>query len=235
MAAFAAMRLLPTMFVLALCNRSSPSLGVSLTPALPAAPRLRWSTTEGGREERAERESITASASWYEEVSHTVGPEAMTSSGSPTTSDSTSPTTVAGYAAAASCPPLTSDRCLRTVFSCCIEAPARTSALVAASLSASEIPATGSVSKAEPPPLTSTIIVSPSPAFVASSTAFVVPDSEPSSGMFPAAPVTISDLNPSCFASSLDWQMTTPPRSTSPSFFSAPRAIRKLALPKAMR
>eukprot|EP00961_Rhodomonas_salina_P240436 3248424-Rhodomonas_salina.1 len=38
----------------------------------------------------------------------------MTSSGSPTTSDSTSPTTVAGYAAAASCPPLTSDRCLRT-------------------------------------------------------------------------------------------------------------------------
>ena len=55
-------------------------------------------------------------------VSGTVGPEAMTSSGSAMTSERMSATTLAGCAAAANCPPLTADKCLRTVLSCVIDA-----------------------------------------------------------------------------------------------------------------
>ncbi len=72
----------------------------------------------------------TASASAYVEVSGTVGPDAMLSRGSPITSERTHDTTCAGYAAAASWPPLHADMCLRTVLSSWMVAPHRCSACV---------------------------------------------------------------------------------------------------------
>ena len=62
---------------------------------------------------------------WWDRA--TVGPEAMTSSGSPTTSDRMRLTTGAGPASRARPPPLICDRCLRTVFSSTMVAPQRRS------------------------------------------------------------------------------------------------------------
>ena len=58
----------------------------------------------------------------------------------------------AGNAAAASRPPLTADRCLRTRFIVPIGAPDRSSAVLIACLSAKVIPGAGSASSDEPPP-----------------------------------------------------------------------------------
>ena len=71
----------------------------------PASARRR----RGARARRARRRSASGSGA--------VGPDAMTSSGSPMTSESASVSTVAGQAARASSPPLKRERCLRTAFS----------------------------------------------------------------------------------------------------------------------
>jgi hypothetical protein len=84
--------------------------------------------------------------------SGTVGPEAMASSGLPTTSDRMRLTTVAGRARRASWPPLSAERCLRTAFVSTMVAPQRRSAPVIACLSASETPPAGRGINAEPPP-----------------------------------------------------------------------------------
>ena len=74
--------------------------------------------------------SSTARASAKVEASGTVGPEAMTAGSSPGTSEITRVTSRAGWAAAASRPPLMADRCLRTVFISPIGAPERSRARV---------------------------------------------------------------------------------------------------------
>src|SRR4051794_6026114 len=60
--------------------------------------------------------SSTARASAKVDASATVGPEAMMAGSSPGTSEMTSVSTRAGWAAAARRPPLMAERCLRTMF-----------------------------------------------------------------------------------------------------------------------
>ena len=85
-------------------------------------------------------------------LSGTVGPLPMTSGESPGTSLISNVTTFAGAHIAASLPPLTADRCLRTQFISPIAAPLFSSARFTACLSASVSPAAGAASSAEPPP-----------------------------------------------------------------------------------
>ena len=85
-------------------------------------------------------------------MSSTVGPEAMRSKGSPSTSDMISAMSQPARHARASPPPLMRLSCLRTVLSCSIFAPAALKCRVTASLSASLIPTTGAGRSAEPPP-----------------------------------------------------------------------------------
>ncbi len=59
--------------------------------------------------------------------SATVGPDAMVPGSSPGTSEMSSVTTRAGYAAAASRPPLIAERCFRTVFISPMVAPEESS------------------------------------------------------------------------------------------------------------
>ena len=96
--------------------------------------------------------SSTASAASGVERSSTVGPEAIRSSGSPSTSEMISDTSRPARHARASPPPLMRLSCLRTVLSCSMFAPAALRCRVTASLSASVIASTGAGSRAEPPP-----------------------------------------------------------------------------------
>jgi hypothetical protein len=105
----------------------------------------------------------TAQASAQVLRSGTVGPLAITSSGLPTTSLSTSVTSVAGLAARASWPPLTRLICLRRQLIALIVAPHASSASVVACKSARVRPA-GASSSAEPPPDSNTITRSSAPA-----------------------------------------------------------------------
>src|SRR3990170_191009 len=89
------------------------------------------------------------------------GPEAITDGSSPGTSDRSSDQTVAGCAARASNPPLTSERCLRTVLNDAMSAPARRRRRDVSAFSSAVIPPTGADSIAEPPPETRAITRSP--------------------------------------------------------------------------
>ena len=104
-------------------------------------------------------------------VPGTVSPLAMVPGSSPGTSLITSVTTRAGYAAAASRPPLMADRCLRTAFITPIGAPHASRDAFTACLSASVMPGPGSAARAEPPPeiSASTRSSGPNPATSASS------------------------------------------------------------------
>ena len=103
-------------------------------------------------------------------MSSTVGPEAMTSSGSSITSEMMSVMTArACEAARARPPPLNNDRCLRTVLSSWMLAPERIKNRVTACLSANEIPGMGAGDNALPPPEISTSTKSFGPALRASS------------------------------------------------------------------
>ena len=133
-----------TMTVLALASRGSPGFGVS------SAARARWSIADRGSV--MPYLSSTARASAKVEASGTVGPEAMTAGSSPGTSEITRVTSRAGWAAAASRPPLMADRCLRTAFISPIGAPERSRAALTACLSARVRPGAGRLSKADPPP-----------------------------------------------------------------------------------
>src|SRR2546427_12289460 len=93
-----------------------------------------------------------ARASENDVVSGAVGPEAIESMGSPMTSDIINEITRAGDAHLASCPPLMSDRCLRTAFSSRIVAPARSKRDVVCCFSCSVIPSDGAGHKAEAHP-----------------------------------------------------------------------------------
>jgi hypothetical protein len=96
--------------------------------------------------------SNTSKAASGVEESSTVGPEAITSNGSPSTSEMIKEINRAPRQARASPPPLIRLSCLRTVLSCSMLAPAALKCRVTASLSASAIPSTGAGIKAEPPP-----------------------------------------------------------------------------------
>ncbi len=80
----------------------------------------------------------------------------MVERSSPTTSERTRVTTRAGAAARARPPPLRRERCLRTVLSSVMPAPARMSRAVTADLSSRLRPGTGAGSSAEAPPESST-------------------------------------------------------------------------------
>ena len=80
---------------------------------------------------------------WKVVVSGTVGPEAMKSSGFPTTSERMRAISVAGAAARASPPPLTWEMCLRTVLTSLMVAPLRRSRSVSCWRSSSTISPAG--------------------------------------------------------------------------------------------
>ena len=80
------------------------------------------------------------------------------------TSDKMSAMSRAGAAARANCPPLKSDRCLRTAFSSLIVAPAPSSSRVVSCFSASVMGRTGAGVSAEPPPETRNTTRSSAPA-----------------------------------------------------------------------
>ena len=143
-------------------NRGSPGLGVSATS--PRRPASRCATIDGGTRSCRPRPASTRSASSNVDGSGAVGPDAMTSSGSPMTSDRTSVSTSAGMAARASCPPLSTERCLRTALSALIVAPASSKSRVVACFSCRVIGGAGAGVSAEPPPEISTTTRSSAPA-----------------------------------------------------------------------
>lgn len=130
--------------------------GVQSIPAQPRDTRgvLRSGTSALYHAPRLPHRSTMAMQSLKVDVSGTVGPEAMTSNGSPMTSDRTRVTMDAGAARRASCPPFTAEMCLRTAFSSSMEAPQARSDLLVARRSSSVNPMDGQHSSAEAPPLT---------------------------------------------------------------------------------
>eukprot|EP00041_Stephanoeca_diplocostata_P004286 m.42395 g.42395 ORF g.42395 m.42395 type:complete len:329 (-) comp15027_c0_seq2:727-1713(-) len=163
-AACSAMALVPTNCVVCtrggrVWNATCSPVGVSGTrPATPAA--MCCTTRAGSVAAVRPRRLRMHLQSWNDVGSGTVGPEAMTSRGSPTTSLSTSVIALAGYTAAASCPPCTADRCLRIVLSSLMEAPWRAHAIVVSRTSCSVNPSAGSGSRADPPPETRMMTIS---------------------------------------------------------------------------
>ncbi len=149
-AAWAASRLLPTMTFCTPSKIGSLAFGVSgMAPFIPA---LRWLVIEAG---------ISSTTLWRSNIDHaspnivgsaTVGPEAITSSGSPTTSERIRLMTGDGDASCANCPPLSCEMCFRMVLISLMVAPQLSRTWVRACRSASEMPATGDVNRAEPPP-----------------------------------------------------------------------------------
>ena len=127
-----------------------PRLGVSAT--VPRAPASRCFRAASGIASRTPRSSRTRSASAKVVGSGTVGPEAIVDRSSPTTSERTRATTRAGAAARARPPPLSRERCLRTVLSSAMEAPARSRCAVTAAFSSRVTPSAGAGSRAEAPP-----------------------------------------------------------------------------------
>ena len=141
------------------------------------------------------RAASTSSASANVDESGAVGPEAITSSGSPTTSESASVTTVAGWAARARRPPLKRERCLRTAFSSPIVAPASSSSRVTACLSPRLIGDAGAGVRADPPPDTRTSTRSRSVADEASASSRPAASSPRASGTgWPASAISMREV-----------------------------------------
>ncbi len=84
--------------------------------------------------------------------SGTVGPDAIVSRSSPITSERMRLTRVAGWAARARPPPLTRERCLRTVLISCMVAPHASRSCVTDCLSSRVTPSAGATRSADPPP-----------------------------------------------------------------------------------
>jgi len=135
-------------------NRVSCRFGVSSTA--PSAPATRCFLTLAGTLPRMPLAFRISRASAKRVGSGTVGPEAIVDGSSPTTSDSTRQITRAGAAALASPPPLSLERCFRTVLSSRILAPESIRSEVAAALSSREMPGVGAGKSAEAPPDSST-------------------------------------------------------------------------------
>ena len=136
-------------------SRGSPG-GTTPDPCASAA------VTRAGTATR--QRSSTARASAGVDPSPTVGPDPIIAGSSPGTSEIIRHSTRAGQAAAASWPPLTRLRCLRTRLIRSIGAPLARSAAFTCALSASVIPGAGATSRADAPPDTRTSTRSPSPA-----------------------------------------------------------------------
>lgn len=85
-------------------------------------------------------------------LSGTVGPDAIVSNVSPTTSLNINDTTFAGYALLAKLPPFTWDKCFLIVLISCIDAPQPNNSWVVFCKSDKLIPSIGAVNIAEPPP-----------------------------------------------------------------------------------
>ncbi len=118
-----------------------------------------------------------------------VGPEAMVSTGSPTTSERRRLTTVAGWASLASQPPLKPERCLRTaLISRMVAGDLITRASVTALLSSRETPSRGRGIRLEPPPEIRQRTRSPSSASLTRRRMRLVPSTPASSGMGWLAP-----------------------------------------------
>src|SRR5258705_131514 len=100
------------------------SSGFGVSGTSPRIPRSSRSTIGAGARASRSNRSRIARASAKGEASGAVGPEAMTSSGSPMTSESRSAGTRAGAAARASWPPLSSEQGFRTALSWLLFAPA---------------------------------------------------------------------------------------------------------------
>ena len=105
--------------------------------------------------------------------SGTVGPEAIAEGSSCGTSEIASVTISARWPARASRPPLIRDRCLRTVLISPIGAPERSSARVTCCFCANDMPSTGAIQFAEPPPDSSTSSRSSAPALCGQLQAFL--------------------------------------------------------------
>ncbi len=134
----------------------------------PLAPRSSRCLTAAGTRSRRSKRSRIARASPNVDASGAVGPEPMTSRGSPITSDRSRAMTRAGAAARASWPPLNTEQCFRTALSWLMSAPAASRSRVTACLSASVMGGAGAGVNAEAPPEMSTSTRSRSPALRAS-------------------------------------------------------------------
>ncbi len=131
----------------------SPALGVSaMTPAQPASAKPRTTASWPVAPPKAWSAARTSD---QVDGSATPGPEPITLRSSPTTSEIASVTTWPRQLAA-SRPPLTADRCLRTAFSSVIAAPAAIIVRAVCCLSASDRPGVGAAISAEAPPDSST-------------------------------------------------------------------------------
>mmetsp|Transcript_41199 Transcript_41199/g.94768 ORF Transcript_41199/g.94768 Transcript_41199/m.94768 type:complete len:321 (+) Transcript_41199:512-1474(+) len=128
----------------------SPCRGVSFKR--PADPRTIRSRQLAGNVSKIPCMPRILRQSTYVETSGTVGPEPMSSSGSPTTSDKIIVTTLAGWQCAVSCPPFTLERCLRTAFFSSTGQPQPSNNRVASFISSKEIPSAGATSSEELPP-----------------------------------------------------------------------------------
>ena len=135
--------------------RSLSSPGFTVSGTSPRAPRSRWWRTLCGIPAMP-RTIPSASANVV--GSAIVGPEPMTDGSSgigPCTSEIAKVSVRAD--AAASCPPLICERCLRTQLSPSIATPARISVRLASTFSPRVTPGTGAASRADAPPDSNTI------------------------------------------------------------------------------
>ena len=135
---------LATVFIILPLNISSPGFGFSSLLSFKIC------MAESGKIKLNLRK--TARASSKVEGSGAVGPDPITETSSPITSEINKVTSPAGTQALASLPPFTRDKCLRTMFISLIVAPERMSNSLIRFFSSSVIPSLGKVNSAELPP-----------------------------------------------------------------------------------
>src|SRR5579871_685516 len=131
-------------------SRPSPGFGVSST--FPWAPASRWVRTAAGRRPARAYLATTRWPSAKVVGSGTVGPEAMSWGGSPTTSEIASVANWPARVAAPRWPPLIAERWRRRTFIAWIGAPQASRVRVVRWRSRSETPSAGASRIAEPPP-----------------------------------------------------------------------------------
>src|SRR3990170_4632637 len=149
-AAVRACFILPTIIFLTFPGKTSSRFGVSSTS--PCKPLRIYLSILSGTLSSSLYFPITPKASRKFVLSGTVGPDAITSSLSPITSDSMMVATDAGQAILASCPPFTPEICFLKAFNSFIVAPALSSRSVTYFLSSSVISPAGETSRDDAPP-----------------------------------------------------------------------------------
>ena len=205
--------------------------GPGVSGTSPRAPDSRYSSAEVGIRSRTWRRSTMARASEKVVGSGESGPEAMTSGGSPNTSDRINARTLAGTAMCAMRPPLRRSRCLRTQLSSSMVAPARSNVSVVPRTADSATPVAGRVMSAEPPPEIRQSRKSSAPSWSTSLATAWAPRWLPSVGTgcpprkvrrLPRLPISVSV-----------GAMTTPAATRGPRISQAARAMAVAALPTA--